>query len=255
MNTPLRRSVARAAALFAGLAAAPAAWAGPAASAPTVVELFTSQGCSSCPPADALLGQLAGRPDIVALAYHVTYWDRIGWPDPFGTAWGTDRQTAYVKALGGDTLYTPEMVVDGRRDVVGSRSGEVDQALAESRAQSGRLAIAVKPAAGGGLTVDLPAGPAPARPAAVLVARTLSHRATRVGAGENGGRTLNDYAIVVSLARIGSWDGKAATLAVPPAAPDARSGAPDGAAVLVQALDPAGMPGPILAAGRLMPGG
>lgn len=250
MDTPLLRSAAWAAALFAGLAAGPAASAAPA---PTVVELFTSQGCSSCPPADALLGQLAGRADIVALAYHITYWDRIGWPDPFGTRWGTARQVAYTKALGGDTLYTPEMVIDGRRDVAGSRSGEVDQALAESRTRRGRLAIAVKPAVGGGLTVTLPAGPAPATPAAVLVARTLSHRTTRVGAGENGGRTLNDYAIVVSLDRIGSWDGEAATLTVPPARPDARFGAPDGAAVLVQALDPAGTPGPILAAGRLMP--
>lgn len=252
MNTLAHRRIALAAALFAGLVAGPAA-AGPAP-APTVVELFTSQGCSSCPPADALLGRLAARPDVVALAYHITYWDRIGWPDPFGTAWGTARQADYVKALGGDTLYTPEMVVDGRRDVVGSRADAVDRALAQSRARNGRLAVAVAPGAGGGLTVTLPAGPAPARPAAVLLARTLSHRTTRVGAGENGGHTLNDYAIVVSLTRIGSWDGHAATLTIPLASPDPRFGTPDGAAVLVQARN-GGLPGPILAAGRLVPAG
>src|SRR6059036_991639 len=92
---------------------------------PVVVELFTSEGCSSCPPADAFLGELAQRPDIVALAFHVDYWDYIGWKDPYASPLTTQRQHDYAAALHLHMVYTPQMVVDGRADVVGSERSDV----------------------------------------------------------------------------------------------------------------------------------
>src|SRR5579859_2803882 len=102
---------------------------------PVVVELFTSEGCSSCPPADALLSELArSRPDVLPLAFHITYWDRLGWPDPFALRAATDRQRDYAGTLGLDSIYTPQMVVDGRRDVIGSDRGSVLAALHQAAA-------------------------------------------------------------------------------------------------------------------------
>ena len=86
---------------------------------PTVVELFTSQGCSSCPPADALLGELARRGDVIALGFHISYWDSLGWKDPFSTPQSTERQRAYARLFGGQ-IYTPQLVVDGTSEMVGS---------------------------------------------------------------------------------------------------------------------------------------
>ena len=91
--------------------------------APVVVELFSSQGCSSCPPADRLLGELAGRADVLPLGFHVTYWDRLGWPDTFGLEDSTRRQQLYAEWLGKPRVYTPQMVIGGRIDVVGSARG------------------------------------------------------------------------------------------------------------------------------------
>src|SRR5215470_2470293 len=110
---------------------------------PVVLELFTSQGCSSCPPADALLGELAQRPGIVALAFHVDYWDYIGWKDPYASPTNTQRQHDYAVALGLHMVYTPQMVVDGRTDVVGSERGDVETAI--GRAAAGpKLAISIE---------------------------------------------------------------------------------------------------------------
>ncbi len=94
-----------------------------------VVELFTSQGCSSCPPADALLTSLAERGDVVALAYHVNYWDYIGWEDTFGHQAYSDRQRAYAKSWGSSRIYTPQMVINGAKGMVGSKRNEVTQAV------------------------------------------------------------------------------------------------------------------------------
>src|ERR1700750_323254 len=100
---------------------------------PILVELFTSEGCSSCPPADALLAELAGRPDVLALSFHVDYWDRLGWKAPFSSPDATRRQHGYADLLGLATVYTPQMVVDGRWQAVGSDRNEVEQALGSAR--------------------------------------------------------------------------------------------------------------------------
>jgi len=104
-----------------------------AQSRPVVVELFTSQGCSSCPPAEAYLGQLSTRPDVVALAFHVDYWDDLGWRDRFALRQSVERQDIYAKNLHRSSVYTPELVIDGRFDAVGADKRALARALAEPR--------------------------------------------------------------------------------------------------------------------------
>src|ERR1700731_3163756 len=100
---------------------------------PIVVELFTSEGCSSCPRADALLAELAGRPDVLALSFHVDYWDRLGWKDPYSSGAGTDRPNRYATLLSLPPVYTPQIVVDGRWQAVGSDRADVERALEIAR--------------------------------------------------------------------------------------------------------------------------
>jgi hypothetical protein len=207
--------------------------------APVVVELFTSEGCSSCPPADALLGELAQRPDVVPLSFHVDYWDYIGWKDPYASPASTQRQHDYAAALGLHMVYTPQMVVDGRTDVVGSERGDVEAAI--GKAAGPKLAISIEKDASGGYRVVIPpAAPPASGPATVWLALFDSARETSVKQGENGGRTLKEFNIVREWRQIGSWDGSALSL------PLAMTGEPDqdGCAVIVQA----GPVGPILGA-------
>jgi hypothetical protein len=227
------------------LAAAGAAAMGAAAAraqdkAPVVVELFTSEGCSSCPPADAFLGELAQRPDVVPLAFHVDYWDYIGWKDPYASAAFTQRQHDYKAALGLHMVYTPQMIVDGRADVVGSERGDVEAAIGKAAAGP-KLGVSIEKDAGGAYRVMIPAAAPPAGgPATVWLALFDSERSTPVKRGENGGRTLKEYNIVREWRQIATWDGGALSL------PLAMSGTPaqDGCAIIVQA----GPTGPILGA-------
>src|SRR5438876_198466 len=114
-----------------------------AAERPIVVELFTSQGCSSCPPADALLAELADRPGILALSFHVDYWDRLGWKDPFSSPAATRRQQRYADLLGLATVYTPQIVVDGKWQAVGSDRAEVERALGSARGRRDEVPVAL----------------------------------------------------------------------------------------------------------------
>jgi hypothetical protein len=151
--------------LLTGLLAATALAVPPALAAerPVVVELFTSQGCSSCPPADALLSTLADRPDVLALAFHVDYWNRLGWTDPFSGPWATARQTAYAAQLGSDQVYTPQAVIDGRSDVVGSDREALEAAIATARTEP-TVPVALTPS-DSGLQVEADAtAPADAGP-------------------------------------------------------------------------------------------
>lgn len=172
-----------------GLAGGALARAASAATSPVVLELFTSQGCSSCPPADALLGRVIRRPDVIALAWHVDYWNGLGWHDPFATRFSTDRQRAYAAALG-DEVYTPALVVNGGAVVVGSDAHAVEQAIA--RAQPFTAAPTLR-RQGEALVADLGAVTGAYR---ALLACYDAERETSVGAGENSGRHLREYRIV-----------------------------------------------------------
>ncbi len=205
----------------------------PAAARPVVVELFTSQGCSSCPPAEALLGELARRGDVLPLGFHVTYWNALGWRDPFSFEGATARQASYAARLGGGS-YTPEMVVDGRRQAVGSDRGAVEAAIGSAR---GDEAVPIRlERKGGGVAITVGAGQGRGR--VLLVGFDPQHR-TPVGRGEDSGRTLVESNVVRSLRVVGSYDGAPLTL-------DAPAGGGEAAAVIVQGAD-----GRILGAARL----
>src|SRR6187431_1373326 len=152
-----RRSVLIAGAGLLGARQAVAESNGPS-NGPWAVELFTSQGCSSCPPADRQLGKLARRPDIVALSFHVDYWDYIGWKDRFASKATTERQRAYARTLKQRYVYTPEMVVDGRVHQPGINDGQIDAMLADARRQSpARTTPQLVRAPDGALTIHLAA--------------------------------------------------------------------------------------------------
>lgn len=208
---------------------------------PVVVELFTSQGCSSCPPADALLGELAARTDVVALAFHVDYWDYIGWKDPYASPASTQRQRQYASALGLRMVYTPQMVVDGRIDVVGSYRQDVERAI-DTASEGPKLALRIEEDGQGGHRVVIPSGEGNAE-ATVWLAVLDSHQETKVRRGENGGRTLEEFNIVREWRQIGTWTGAAMTLPLDAAAGDDRNAC----AVVVQS----GSTGPILGAAYL----
>lgn len=197
---------------------------------PAVVELFTSQGCSSCPPADALLGELSRRGDVIALAYHVDYWDYLGWKDPFASRSATERQRLYARTLGLSGIYTPQMVVDGAVDVVGSNRPAVMAALGGSRQGPG---IRVSREAGA-LKVDVAAAKGAPESEVVLVAYAEKAE-TKVQRGENAGRSLTEYGIVRGVYPLGRWTGDPARFSI-----DLSSVAGDAtaAAVLVQASGP-----------------
>ena len=190
---------------------------------PVVVELFTSQGCSSCPPADRLLGELAGRPGVITLAYHIDYWDRLGWKDPFGLAAATARQNVYTRALRLQSLYTPQIVIGGETDVVGFDRPAVLAAL-----QGNREGLPIRLSrTDGKLMIQLPAGTA----AEVTVVTYSGETETRVTRGENAGRILKATSIVRAVYPMGRWDGAAKTVSLDLApVPDSATMA----AVLVQ---------------------
>ena len=201
----------------------------------TVVELFQSQGCSSCPPANAAVNALiASRPDVLALSFAVTYWDQLGWKDRFATAAYTQRQWAYAKGLRHDNVWTPQVVVNGRADTTGTRDGQI-AALIAATAKVAGPALTVAP---GSVSV---AAAKIAAPADVWLVR-YDPRTVEVAvkAGENEGRTLPHRNIVRQLTRLGAWSGAAQSYKVAPAPAGLMT------AFLVQA--PNG--GPILAAAR-----
>ena len=182
-----------------------------AADRPVVVELFTSEGCSSCPPADAFLTDLSreGR-SVLPLAFHVTYWDRLGWRDPYSLAAATDRQAAYGRRFG-DGSYTPEMVVDGVKGFVGSERGEGATAIAAARRASRTEAPVTVSRSGGRVGISIGAGSGAAR--VVLVGFDPQHT-TAVGRGENGRRTLTESNIVRSVRTVAEWAGQPLTTEV-----------------------------------------
>ncbi|WP_372783771.1 DUF1223 domain-containing protein [Phenylobacterium sp.] len=229
MNRPITGALAAAT-----LALAAPAFAQPAAPL-QVVELFTSQGCSSCPPADVAVAAISARPDILALSFGVTYWDNLGWKDTFAQKKFTDRQWDYARGLRHDNVGTPQVVVNGRLDTVGQSVPAIDQTLRRALLPAGGPAVSLQPT-----RVEV-AGPASARPAQVwLVRYDPSVLQVPVKRGENGGKTLPIKNVVRELTRLGDWNGGARSYAVPVAPAGLKT------AILVQA----GPGGPILAAAK-----
>jgi len=231
--------------LLASLGVSPVASAqGAADHSPVVVELYTSQGCSSCPPADALLTELAMRPDVIALSLHVDYWDYIGWKDPYGSPMNTERQRRYATELGLRYVFTPQIVVDGRTSIVGSDRAAVEAAIAAAQARDKAVRISFHPDGGG--TAVIAAGPAPAAGATVWLAIYDKSHETEVKRGENAGRTIRNANVVRSFERMGTWTGQA--LEIPLNLADAAAGGGYGCAVIVQE----GRSGPLLGAAVMM---
>ncbi|MBI1779733.1 MAG: DUF1223 domain-containing protein [Proteobacteria bacterium] len=177
--------------------------------APVVLELFTSQGCDSCPPADAYLGELAKRPDAIALAFHVDYWDYIGWKDPYALADATKRQRDYGGALGARVIYTPQLVIQGAVHEVGSDRGAVARSIAAALRPT--VSVRLKREADA-LKLEIGAGSGPGE--VWLVGYDPKHE-TKVPRGENAGKTLVEYNIVRGFRRVATWSGAALSLDLP----------------------------------------
>lgn len=222
-------------ALVAIVDGSPTLAASPPQQPPVVVELFQSQGCSSCPPADAVLNALAARPDVIALNFAVTYWDQLGWKDSFAKPAFTARQWAYARSAGRSSVATPQMIVAGRTAIVGSRASEVDATIARARSGASGPSIELN-----GTDIVVAAGKT-ATPATLWLVR-YDPRTIQVAirAGENSGRTLPHRNIVRDLVALGTWSGSAARFRLPAAV------AGTNVALLLQA----GRGGPIIAARR-----
>jgi len=204
-----------------------------AATRPVVVELFTSQGCSSCPPANANLIELSKRPDVLALSFSVTYWDYLGWKDIFGKPEFTDRQAVYEPSLGEQGSFTPQMVIDGKTSTVGQRLSEVEGLIAAAH-PGDEPSIDL-----GADKVSIGTGKAPSGGADVWLVRYDPKLVqVPVKRGENSDATLPHTHVVHELERLGTWSGDVSTFAVPADARGLRT------AILVQ--EPQG--GPILSA-------
>jgi hypothetical protein len=217
-----------------------------------VVELFTSQGCSSCPPADANLAHFAQSPDVVALAYHVDYWDYLGWSDTLASPENTQRQRDYATALGQRTVYTPQAVVNGRAHLNGADRKAIEKELQTSADEAMLVDVSI---AHGGDSVVIEAGPhAGYKGKANLVLVFFEQsKAVDITRGENAGKRMVYWNPVTGIQSVGMWHGQAMRVEIP-ASEMKRRGA-GGCAVLLQAFRKDGAPGPIIGAAVLkLPG-
>ena len=177
---------------------------------PVIVELFQSQGCSSCPPANAALNAIADRPDVIALNFSVTYWDRLGWKDIFGDPAYTQRQYDYAHTLGNENVATPQVILNGTRAITGNRPGELARAVASTQAPSSGPSINSD-----GARANIGGGRGSGTVWLVRYDPRVQNVAIR--SGENSGRSLPHKNIVRQLDRLGSWSGSAVNYTLPKA--------------------------------------
>jgi hypothetical protein len=169
---------------------------------PVVLELFTSEGCSSCPPAEVIVNELAQRPNVLPLSFHVDYWNDLGWRDRYSLASATERQRVYARTLRRSSVYTPQAVIDGSRDIVGSQRAAVMEAVSGHR-EGVETSMSVS-----GGTIQIHVGAASnAATADVLLVGYLREATTPIRRGENSGRTLKESNIVLWLQELGHWNG------------------------------------------------
>jgi len=181
-----------------------------------VIELFTSQGCSSCPPADELFAKMAKEPDVITLSLPVDYWDRLGWKDTFAKHAFTERQSAYASVRGDGQVYTPQAVVNGKQHTVGSRRSGIDKAVKETSA-SLRVPLSVQRNASDIIVSVGAADDGRATRGTVVLMPVLGARQVAIGRGENARRKVVYTNIVRDIIPLGTWNGRAAELKVPAA--------------------------------------
>jgi len=181
-----------------------------------VIELFTSQGCSSCPPADTLLGELSRDPSLVTMSLAVDYWDYLGWKDTLALHGHSNRERAYAEARGDREVYTPQVVVNGVVQALGSDKTAIESAIAESRKTATPLILPVTMSvADGTVTVTVPPAKDDRRSGEVWLCPITATRPVSIGRGENSGRTLTYTNVVRRWVKLGNWSGEAATFRVP----------------------------------------
>jgi len=182
------------------------------AATPVVVELYQSQGCSSCPPANRALNQVAGRSDVIALNFSVTYWDRLGWKDSFGKRKYDVRQYGYANALRNRGVYTPQIMVNGKKAIVGNRRGELANEIKATPGVSDGPSITSSP---GKVAIGANKGKALGRAEVWLVHYDPRVQRVAIRAGENHGSTLAHKNIVRDIVKLGDWNGRAASFKLP----------------------------------------
>lgn len=200
--------------IFATLAVVAPAHADPRA----VVELFTSQGCSSCPPADKFIGELSKDPSVVALTMPIDYWDYLGWKDTLADSRFSERQKAYSRMRGDRDVYTPQVIVNGERHVIGSDRAAIERAMRETRKAGSVMSLPVAISVAGkqiNVTVTAPASASSSRHGEVWICAVSKAVPIAIGRGENGGREVTYHNVVRSWLKVGDWTGKAGTWAVP----------------------------------------
>ena len=213
-----------------------------------VVELFTSQGCSSCPPADAVLGALVSRGDLLALSYHVDYWNYLGWADTLASKQNTGRQYGYAATMSRSNVYTPQAVLNGRTDVNGADRNAIETGLKKLDGAGQGLAVPIR-ASVNGKEMDISVG-AGTGAGDVVIAYFKRKQTVPITRGENRGKTITYLNSVTEVETVGMWKGDALQLKLPMSVMDMREY--DGCAVLLQQTGPNGEPGPILGAAGVM---
>jgi hypothetical protein len=196
-----------------------------------VIELFTSQGCSSCPAADKLLGEFAKDSSVVVLSLPVDYWDYLGWKDTLASPLHTAKQRAYSRARGDREIYTPQAVVNGVIPVIGSDKSDINGAIAQTHGKAMTLPVKLV-ASAGKLTVSVPDAQDSAAKGEVWIYGVIATMPVAIGRGENAGRSVTYYNVARRFVKLGDWDGKAASWTIP--ADQVRGDGVDGATVILQ---------------------
>lgn len=212
-----------------------------------VVEMFTSQGCGYCPPADEVLAELARKGEVVALAYHVDYWDYLGWRDTMANADNTVRQQEYSRAFGSRSVYTPQAIVNGRQQMNGARRGKLEEAIAHMDGANDGLSVDLSISyEGSTVVIETGAADRPVRNAQLVVVYFEPATRVKIEHGKNAGREMTYWHAVSGFHSAGMWHGRKTRIELP-ANETARKGA-GGCAVLLQEMGEKNVPGAILGA-------
>ncbi|MBY3535274.1 DUF1223 domain-containing protein [Rhizobium laguerreae] len=215
-----------------------------------VVELFTSQGCSSCPPADAAFRKLVNQGDVIALAYHVDYWNYLGWADTLSSKENTERQYGYAKTMGRSNVYTPQAIVNGRDHLAGADLNGINSKIDTYSSEGNGLTVPISAAMRGDeLEIKISAGQGKAN---VVMVYFDKEKTIDVEKGENSGKKISYLHSVTNVETVGMWDGKATSLTLP--ASVLQRPQLEGCAILLQSATADGDPAAILGATVVMAG-